>query len=268
MQRLKKAPDDAAGKREALRALMRETNVKNAIIFCNRKKDVGIVHRSLQRHGFSVGALHGDLDQHQRTATLDAFRNGTIAFLAASDVAARGLDIPDVSHIFNYDVPIHPEDYIHRIGRTGRAGREGFAATLVTPKEMKAIKAIERMLRQEIPWIDGQPSADEGERSSEERGRPNGRHRRGSRSNRHKGGGAHVASHGRSDATAQGQWGQRGTEARPAFSPVSKISRDESIIRQMPLSQRKPAPKCYSARPEGDTPYTLSASYYASSSSA
>ena len=131
VQRLKKAPDDAAGKREALRALMRETNVKNAIIFCNRKKDVGIVHRSLQRHGFSVGALHGDLDQHQRTATLDAFRNGTIAFLAASDVAARGLDIPDVSHIFNYDVPIHPEDYIHRIGRTGRAGREGFAATLV-----------------------------------------------------------------------------------------------------------------------------------------
>ena len=94
-------------------------------------------------------------------------------------MAARGLDIPDVSHIFNYDVPIHPEDYIHRIGRTGRAGREGFAATLVTPKEMKAIKAIERMLRQEIPWIDGQPSADEVERASEDRGRSNGRHRRG-----------------------------------------------------------------------------------------
>ena len=104
---------------------MREIDVKNAIIFCNRKKDVGIVYRSLLRHGFSVGALHGDLDQHQRTATLDAFRNGTIAFLAASDVAARGLDIPDVSHIFNYDVPIHPEDYIHRIGRTGRAGTRG-----------------------------------------------------------------------------------------------------------------------------------------------
>src|SRR6185436_2372837 len=86
-------------------------------------------------------ALHGDMDQHQRTATLDAFRNGTITFLAASDVAARGLDIPEVSHIFNYDVPIHPEDYVHRIGRTGRAGREGFAATLVTPKEIKAIKA-------------------------------------------------------------------------------------------------------------------------------
>jgi superfamily II DNA/RNA helicase len=148
VQRLKKAPDDAAGKREALRALMRASDVKNAIIFCNRKKDVGILHRSLLRHGFNVGALHGDMDQHQRTATLDAFRNGTIAFLAASDVAARGLDIPDVSHIFNYDVPIHPEDYIHRIGRTGRAGREGFAATLVTPKDFKALKAIERMLHQ------------------------------------------------------------------------------------------------------------------------
>ena len=186
VQRLKKAPDDPAGKREALRALMREIDVKNAIIFCNRKKDVGIVYRSLLRHGFNVGALHGDLDQHQRTATLDAFRNGTIAFLAASDVAARGLDIPDVSHIFNYDVPIHPEDYIHRIGRTGRAGREGFAAMLVTPKDIKALKAIEKMLHHEIPWIDGAPSATEQSEAAESRPNGNGRHRRGGRSKRHK----------------------------------------------------------------------------------
>ncbi|MFZ2018869.1 MAG: DEAD/DEAH box helicase [Methyloceanibacter sp.] len=185
VQRLKKAPDDPAGKREALRALMREIDVKNAIIFCNRKKDVGIVYRSLQRHGFSVGALHGDLDQHQRTATLDAFRNGQIAFLAASDVAARGLDIPDVSHIFNYDVPIHPEDYVHRIGRTGRAGREGFAAMLVTPKDIKALKAIEKLLRQEIPWIDGATAPAEASEGSETRS--NGRHRRGGRSRRNKG---------------------------------------------------------------------------------
>jgi superfamily II DNA/RNA helicase len=185
VQRLKKAPDDPAGKREALRALMREIDVKNAIIFCNRKKDVGIVYRSLQRHGFSVGALHGDLDQHQRTATLDAFRNGQIAFLAASDVAARGLDIPDVSHIFNYDVPIHPEDYVHRIGRTGRAGREGFAAMLVTPKDIKALKAIEKLLRQEIPWIDGATAPAEASEGSE--ARSNGRHRRGGRSRRNKG---------------------------------------------------------------------------------
>jgi superfamily II DNA/RNA helicase len=186
VQRLKKAPDDPAGKREALRGLMREVDVRNAIIFCNRKKDVGIIYRSLQRHGFNVGALHGDLDQHQRTATLDAFRNGTIAFLAASDVAARGLDIPDVSHIFNYDVPIHPEDYIHRIGRTGRAGREGFAAMLVTPKDLKALKAIERLLRQEIPWIDGTPSEAEQRETSESRPNGNGRHRRDGRSRRPK----------------------------------------------------------------------------------
>ena len=186
VQRLKRAPDDAAGKREALRALMRETDVKNAIIFCNRKKDVGILYRSLQRHGFNVGALHGDLDQHQRTATLDAFRNGQIAFLAASDVAARGLDIPDVSHIFNYDVPIHPEDYVHRIGRTGRAGREGFAAMLVTPRDYKALKAIEKMLRYEIAWIDGAPSEDEQRDAEAERPYDNGRHRRGNHPRRNK----------------------------------------------------------------------------------
>jgi superfamily II DNA/RNA helicase len=219
VQRLKKAPDDAAGKREALRALMREINVKNAIIFCNRKKDVGIVHRSLLRHGFNVGALHGDMDQHQRTATLDAFRNGAITFLAASDVAARGLDIPDVSHIFNYDVPIHPEDYVHRIGRTGRAGREGFAATLVTPKEVKAIKAIERLLRHDIPWIDGQPSDAEVARASEERGRSNGRHGRGSRSNRHKGGGMHAGSHGRSEAHRKEHGGRDGHDAPKPHQP-------------------------------------------------
>ncbi len=185
VQRLKKAPDGPAGKREALRSLMREIDVKNAIIFCNRKKDVGILYRSLQRHGFNVGALHGDMDQHQRTATLDAFRAGTIAFLAASDVAARGLDIPEVSHIFNYDVPIYPEDYVHRIGRTGRAGREGFAATLVTPKDFKAIKAIEKMLRQDIPWLDGAPELSEASEAGNEQ-RSNGRRRRGGRSKRNK----------------------------------------------------------------------------------
>jgi superfamily II DNA/RNA helicase len=194
VQRLKKAPDDATGKREALRALMREIDVKNAIIFCNRKKDVGILYRSLQRHGFNVGALHGDMDQHQRTATLDAFRNGTIAFLAASDVAARGLDIPEVSHIFNYDVPIHPEDYVHRIGRTGRAGREGFAAMLVTPKDIKALKAIEKLLRQDIPWIDGAPSEEDLERAAA-RPNGNGKHRRGNRSRRGKRGGSGQANH-------------------------------------------------------------------------
>jgi superfamily II DNA/RNA helicase len=231
VQRLKKAPDDAAGKREALRALMRETNVKNAIIFCNRKKDVGIVHRSLKRHGFNVGALHGDMDQHQRTATLDAFRNGTITFLAASDVAARGLDIPDVSHIFNYDVPIHPEDYVHRIGRTGRAGREGFAATLVTPKEVKAIKAIERLLRQDIPWIDGQPSPDEIAHAREDRGRSNGRHRRGTRSSR-RGSGAQASHQGRPETQRKEHGG----------SPAQKSNKPQQPHHQQHQQRREQHP--------------------------
>ena len=155
VQRLKKTSDLPADKREALRGLIRDHEIKNAIIFCNRKKDVGIVFRSLQRHGFNAGALHGDMDQRQRTATLDAFRSGEIPILVASDVAARGLDIPEVSHVFNYDVPVHPEDYVHRIGRTGRAGREGHAAMLVTPKDHKALKAIHAMLRTVIPLVVG-----------------------------------------------------------------------------------------------------------------
>ncbi len=108
-----------------LRELIRAENVKNAIIFCNRKRDVAILLKSLQKHDFNAGALHGDMDQMSRTATLDAFREGRIQFLAASDVAARGLDIPDVSHILNFDVPWQSDDYVHRIGRTGRAGKEG-----------------------------------------------------------------------------------------------------------------------------------------------
>jgi superfamily II DNA/RNA helicase len=185
VQRLKKTTDEPAAKRQALRELMKEAGVKNAIIFCNRKKDVGVVYRSLQRHGFSVGALHGDMEQRHRMATLEAFRNGDIAFLAASDVAARGLDIPNVTHIFNYDVPVHPEDYIHRIGRTGRAGREGHAAMLVAPKDHKALKAIEAMLREEITWLDGAPAAEDvAEAEAAQRGNGRGRSRRGGRPRR------------------------------------------------------------------------------------
>src|SRR5262249_36055261 len=128
---------------------------------CNRKRDVGILYKSLIKHGYNAGALHGDMEQRDRMATLDAFRRGDIALLAASDVAARGLDIPDVSHIFNFAVPVMPEDYVQRIGRTGRAGKEGFAATLVTPGDMEAIRAIEKLCREKIEWLDGEPSAEE-----------------------------------------------------------------------------------------------------------
>jgi len=161
-QKLKFSPSDSKTKRYILRELMRNEagTVKNAIIFCNRKKDVAVLHKSLLKHGFNAAALHGDLDQRQRMATLEAFRKGEITYLAASDVAARGLDIPDVSHIFNFDVPISPEDYVHRIGRTGRAGREGFAAMIVTPKEMKGLRAIESLCKSKIEWIGGEPSTE------------------------------------------------------------------------------------------------------------
>ena len=171
-QRLKATDPEPKAKRAALRELMRAENVRNAIIFCNRKRDVAIVHRSLKRHGFNAGELHGDMDQRQRMQTLEAFRNGEITFLVASDVAARGLDIPEVSHIFNYDVPSHAEDYIHRIGRTGRAGREGAAAMLVTKKDMPAVKDIEALCGSQIEWISDKPDqeADAGEGKQRKRG--------------------------------------------------------------------------------------------------
>ncbi|MBT3070545.1 DEAD/DEAH box helicase [Rhodomicrobium sp. Az07] len=161
-QKLKFSPADSKTKRHVLRELMRSevATIQNAIIFCNRKRDVAVLHKSLVKHGFNAGALHGDLDQRQRMATLEAFRKGEITYLAASDVAARGLDIPEVSHVFNFDVPISPEDYVHRIGRTGRAGRDGYAAMIVTPKEMKGVRAIENLCKAKIEWIDGEPSTE------------------------------------------------------------------------------------------------------------
>jgi len=154
-------------KRQTLRDLIRaQTELKNAIIFCNRKKDVADLSRSLERHGFSVGALHGDMDQRSRMAMLQGFKDNTITLLVASDVAARGLDIPDVSHVFNFDVPIHAEDYVHRIGRTGRAGRSGAAFTLVARRDGKYLDAIEKLIERKIEWLEGMdahPESDEAE---------------------------------------------------------------------------------------------------------
>ena len=154
-QMLVKAPHEAAAKRDLLRKLLRtQTNVKNGIIFANRKTTVALLEKSLRTHGFNAGALHGDMDQSARMKTLAGFRNNEITYLIASDVAARGLDIPDVSHIFNYDVPTHAEDYVHRIGRTGRAGREGQAFTLVTKEEAKYWKGIEALIKKDVPYFD------------------------------------------------------------------------------------------------------------------
>src|SRR5271166_1927413 len=159
-------------KRATLRRIVRGAeNFKNAIIFCNRKRDVQVVHRSLERHGFSVGVLHGDLDQRARMAALDAFRAGQVQLLVCSDVAARGLDIPDVSHIINYDAPHHAEDYVHRIGRTGRAGKAGVAVTIVTPADQKSVAAIEKLIARKVEWQDGAalPPDDEAEQPARER---------------------------------------------------------------------------------------------------
>jgi superfamily II DNA/RNA helicase len=138
-----------------LRQLLRDAkDLKNAIIFCNRKREVALLYKSLQKHGFSVGALHGDMDQSARTASLDQFRKGELPLLVASDVAARGLDIPEVSHVFNFDVPHHPDDYVHRIGRTGRAGRLGTAISIVSPADQKSVAAIEKLIGQPITRAD------------------------------------------------------------------------------------------------------------------
>lgn len=134
-------------KRAALRnAVDHADELQNAIIFCNRKRDVATVARSLERHGYNAGALHGDMDQHARMKMLAAFKDLSVKILVASDVAARGLDIPEVSHVFNYDVPTHAEDYVHRIGRTGRAGRSGVAVTLVTSGDQKYLDAVEKLI--------------------------------------------------------------------------------------------------------------------------
>jgi superfamily II DNA/RNA helicase len=141
-------------KREALRRLLRAEPVKNALIFCNRKKDVDILYRSLTKHGFNAGQLHGDMSQPKRTETLEKFKNDEITLLVCSDVAARGIDIQGLSHVFNFDVPIHPEDYIHRIGRTGRAGREGRAYTIASSYDTRFVEAIEKLIGKPIPRIE------------------------------------------------------------------------------------------------------------------
>src|SRR5580700_5833536 len=144
------APED---KREALRRLIHSEDVKNALIFCNRKRDVDILARSLVKHGLDAAALHGDMSQPKRTETLERFKNSEIRLLVASDVAARGLDIQGLSHVFCFDVPYHAEDYVHRIGRTGRAGRQGRSFMLAAPEDGKSVAAIQKLIGRDIPLV-------------------------------------------------------------------------------------------------------------------
>ncbi len=164
-------------KRKLLRELIKSEGdaCTNAIIFCNRKSDVDIVAKSMKKYGLNASPIHGDLDQAHRMRTLDGFRDGTIQFLVASDVAARGLDIPNVSHVFNFDVPSHAEDYVHRIGRTGRAGRKGTAMMICNPRDEKNFADVERLVKLEIPRIENplksEPAAEQKIGEKPKRGR-------------------------------------------------------------------------------------------------
>ncbi|WP_376100329.1 DEAD/DEAH box helicase [Roseomonas sp. CCTCC AB2023176] len=189
-------------KREALRRLIKSQEVQNALIFCNRKVDVDILYKSLKKHGFSVGALHGDLPQSVRFATLEKFKNNELQLLVCSDVAARGIDIGGLSHVFNFDVPFHAEDYVHRIGRTGRAGREGHAYTLAAPYDAKLVSAVERLTARPIPpmLVEGlePPTAEE--------------LREGEKAVRGRGGRGGPSRDGRSGGRDRGRGGDRGRE--------------------------------------------------------
>jgi superfamily II DNA/RNA helicase len=201
-QRLVKSGSKSWDKRAVLRKLIEDEGdaLTNAIIFCNRKVDVSELFRSLTKHDFDAGALHGDMDQRARMATLDGFRNNKLRLLVASDVAARGLDIPAVSHVFNFDVPIHAEDYVHRIGRTGRAGRSGKAFTIVTRNDTKYLDAVEKLIGQSIEWLDGDVSTLSAEPEGEDaprRGRGRGAPERSGGGRRERAGGGRDRGRGR-----------------------------------------------------------------------
>ena len=229
-QRLVKTGRESQDKRDTLRRLIRSAEgLTNAIIFCNRKREVATLHRSLVSHGFSAIALHGDMDQSARTAALDSFRRGEIKLLVASDVAARGLDIPAVSHVFNFDVPHHPDDYVHRIGRTGRAGRLGTAITIVAPADGKAVAAIEKLTGQTIEWA-GEPAP-----SSEQSAEPRARERHHPRQDRPQ----RQPRHGRPSA---GQHHEPAPQERPAAQQYhepapAKVARIDEARSRRPPSQ-------------------------------
>ncbi len=209
-------PDgDDWAKRETLRELIQTAGdkVSNAIVFANRKRDVAILLKSLLKHGFNAGALHGDMDQNARMETLAKFREGEITILAASDVAARGLDIPDVSHVFNYDMPWQSDDYVHRIGRTGRAGRLGSTAALVTVDDLKIVKEIEQMNGETLVW-DGDPPTEEDYAGA---GRKRGRGGRGGSTSTSRGGrssSSERSSEGRSRGGSRRGSGRRSAEEK------------------------------------------------------
>jgi superfamily II DNA/RNA helicase len=252
-QRLVKTGREGHEKRDTLRRLIRSAEgLTNAIIFCNRKREVATLHRSLVSHGFSAVALHGDLDQSARTAALDAFRRGEIKLLVASDVAARGLDIPAVSHVFNFDVPHHADDYVHRVGRTGRAGRSGIAITIVAPIDSKAVAAIEKLTGQTIEWAGEPAPAESAEPRSRERSddRPPRRHGRQDHGRQDHG----RQDHGRQDHGRQDHGRQDGRPERsrpPRQDRPARQERPAAPVAQLDEARtRRPKPQSHAE--EGD----------------
>jgi superfamily II DNA/RNA helicase len=246
-------------KREALRRLIRREDVQNALIFCNRKIEVDVLYKSLKRHGFSVGALHGDMDQPTRFATLNKFKAGELQLLVCSDVAARGLDIGGLSHVFNFDVPFHAEDYVHRIGRTGRAGKQGAAFTIATPDDARNVAAIEKLTGKPIPRIEvegldpisneeiaeaaARPSRGRGRGAPARGGRPGGRERdRGPRDRRPERPTAEPSP--QAERPARGDRHERGGRDRP-----ERGGRDRDIA---PIAAREERPRQEDRAPSRD----------------
>ena len=251
-QSLLKVSGDQKTKRAALRALLESEAVTSALIFCNRKKDVDILHKSLTRHGLAAAALHGDMSQPARTETLETFKAGKMPLLVCSDVAARGLDIPAVSHVFNFDVPVNAEDYIHRIGRTGRAGRSGRALTLALAEEAKGLDAVVRMLGKPIEEMSLEGFGPWSEDEVPRRGR-RGRGRKAPESTSRK-----AAEHsGRKSAERAGGSAKRAPKDTPktaavAVAPQQNGTTGGAVARPKPASERRAGGKTR-RRPEGAT---------------
>jgi superfamily II DNA/RNA helicase len=252
-QQLVKSGSKPHEKRDVLRRVIRSSdNFKNAIIFCNRKTEVAQLHRSLLRHEFSAAALHGDLDQSARMAALDSFRKGDVKLLIASDVAARGLDIPDVSHVFNFDVPHHADDYVHRIGRTGRAGKSGTAITIVSPIDGKSLAAIEKLIGQDISWLGEPPGAGDVEEAESHGRTRHGGGRRGERNSRsHRG---HQPAPAKQAPAKQAPAQQTAAKQAPAQAPAAKRREAPAPVTQLDAARsRRSSKPAQQAEPLTDT---------------